>query len=866
MWVLFLNCLWTLDVLGKIKVGRLVVKPCVRVVLVMMLGTFLCGCAGASSSGRPGYFTESPQARDGVLDLRGWNWSHHRPIGLVGDWAFYWRQLLEPTDFADNNMPPSSTFVELPSSWNGYEIDGERLSGAGYATYYLRVLLDSAGQPLAFKMPEFETAYVLYVNGQVVSANGLVGTTPATSYPQWLPRVATFVPERDTLDIVLQISNFHHRLGGAGQLILLGAEDRVREARERALNFEFFLLGSLLIMSLYHVGLFVLRPKDHSPLYFALCCFLMAVRILVTGEQYLAHHFPSLNWQWLVRVNYLSFSLTVPMFALFTRALFPSRSLESLVKVLEGAIVIFASVVLLTPTKVFTHALVPYEIITLGASVYLVVGLVSTKAYEKQGLGVFIAGFFVMILAMTNDILYHNQIIETGYFGPLGVFFFIFAQSFLLAQRFSRTFKDVEVLSRDLEQRVAARTEELADSNQQLLQVNADLQEEIRERQRAEEDLLEAKEEAERHVRRAEAANRAKSVFIANVSHELRTPLNAIIGFSQLIAQDDDITVDQRENLDTITRSGEHLLHLINNVLKLSQLEQGQLALKAVDFDLYSLLQDLDTMFQTRAKRKRISLIVTYAPDVPQYVRTDAEKLRQVLVNLLSNAIQYTAEGQVVLRVQRSPDERPSDASQVWLLFEVDDTGPGMVNDALAFMSDAFAQTDSGQCLASGMGVGMPVSRQLARILGGELTIDDHSKLSRPDDKSAMNYGGPGVCLGLRIPVTVLEDEGHHAVEGGTQDRISEPAARVGEEYNNGNGESLTDGDGTFSDSVVLEDLPQSWIEALYQATVVADFSQMLDLAEQIRERDAVLANRLIELIYRFDYESVRALIGEASE
>ncbi|NBD36881.1 MAG: PAS domain S-box protein, partial [Chloroflexi bacterium] len=166
----------------------------------------------------------------------------------------------------------------------------------------------------------------------------------------------------------------------------------------------------------------------------------------------------------------------------------------------------------------------------------------------------------------------------------------------------------------------------------------------ITERKKAEEALREAKEAAE-------AANRAKSIFLANMSHELRTPLNAILGFSQLMARDMRLETEQQENLDIISQSGEHLLALINDVLTMSKIEAGRIILNERSFDLFRLLNALEEMFALRAKEKGLALIFDYGEDIPRYIRTDENKLRQVLINLLSNAVKFTSEGGVTLRI-----------------------------------------------------------------------------------------------------------------------------------------------------------------------------------------------------------------------
>src|SRR5947209_418974 len=210
--------------------------------------------------------------------------------------------------------------------------------------------------------------------------------------------------------------------------------------------------------------------------------------------------------------------------------------------------------------------------------------------------------------------------------------------------------------------------------------------------------------ERKRYEESLQQANRAKSVFLANMSHEIRTPMNEILGFSQLMLRDQDLTPRQCQYLGTINRSGEHLLALINDILEMSKIEAGRTTLNLTTFDLPGLLEDLEMMFRVRTDGKKLSFSVDLIGDVPRYVVTDVNKLRQVLINVLGNAVKFTDQGGVGVRVR-------ADGTGPRLRVEIEDTGPGISPEDQAKLFRQFEQTKTGQQAGTGTGLGLAISR-----------------------------------------------------------------------------------------------------------------------------------------------------------
>lgn len=278
-----------------------------------------------------------------------------------------------------------------------------------------------------------------------------------------------------------------------------------------------------------------------------------------------------------------------------------------------------------------------------------------------------------------------------------------------------------------------------------------------------------AQERAIKAQEQAEAANRAKSVFLSTMSHELRTPLNAILGFSNLMLNDPAVTAEQRANLDIINRSGGHLLSLINDVLDMAKIEAGRIVLESKSLDLGVLVRDITDMLSKRAEEKGLQLFLDQSSEFPRFIKSDKEKLRQVIVNLVSNAVKYTNHGSVTLRLAARPE-----GDMLRLIIEVEDSGVGISKADQERIFEPFVQVGK-SATHKGTGLGLSIVREYVKLMGGNIEVESTPDIGslfrvslpvhRVEDADLMSAESvPGEVIGLEpgqpdYRILIVEDQ-----------------------------------------------------------------------------------------------------------
>jgi signal transduction histidine kinase len=696
------------------------------IILLLCLG----GCAQQSKTMVP------PLAVKGVLDLTNWDLERDGPVKLNGQYEFYWNQLLNPQDFIQQSSSLKTDFIVVPSVWNGFEYQGKHIAGHGYATYRLRVLLNGNNTTLAIKSMDLGTSFDLFVNGQKLSSAGVVGKTAKTAKPGYCPEIIGFQPEGDSIDLVFQISNFSHILGGAWETIVLGARDHLQKNKELKITYNLFLFGSIFIMALYHLALFSLNRKEKAPLFFGLFCLIIALRILTTGERYILLFFPEINYEILIKIEYLTFYLAVPVFMQYFDSIFSNRVSKTIRRFSIVIGLVFSSLVLLFPVNIFSNTLSTYQVYTIFMFTYATIVLVLASLKKDIKAIIFLSGFSILFVLSVNDILYARSIIHTRYMVQFGLFIFIFSQAYLISRDFSQAFVTIKIQSEELkkaeislkktndglEKKIKERTADILETNEML-------RKEIEGRKLAQKITKEAKTAAE-------VANRSKSEFLANMSHELRTPLNHILGFTELVLDKHfgELNEIQEEYLKDVYSSSTHLLSLINDILDLSKIEAGKIEYRPTKVHIREILTNSLIMIKEKAMKNHIK-ISTKWNDIPESIPADERKLKQILYNILSNAIKFTpAGGNIDLIAKRVSNldiqgQNEKISPKELIQISIKDSGIGLKKENLEKIFQPFEQVETSSSRRfQGTGLGLSLTKNLVELHGGKIWAESQGE------------------------------------------------------------------------------------------------------------------------------------------
>jgi signal transduction histidine kinase/ActR/RegA family two-component response regulator len=629
------------------------------------LPVFSCG-NGSSQKQNP------PRAVKGILDLSNWDFERDGLVALSGEHEFYWQQHLFSESFVQPHPPEKSGFINVPDVWNGYEWHGMNLPGEGYATYRLTILFrEPPPSKLAFKFLDMGTAYTVFANGEKILSVGNAGAIPEATVPRYFPQVVDFVPDSSHLELIYQVSNFHHRRGGAWEVIRLGTSGQIYKMRERRLALDLILFGSILVMGLYHLVLFRLRKKDLTSFYFGLFCVLIAIRLLTTVERFLLHIFPEMSWELFVKIEYLSVYLSVPVFALFLYLLFPQgvhRSVVALIVVLSG---VFAIIVCATKAVIFSHTILPHQVFIFFSMAYALSALGVCTIRKQEGAIIVLIGFLFLFAAVVNDILDANGLIQTGHFVHFGLFVFIFSQAFLLSARYAKAFTTIEWQREDLEA------------------ANLKYKNELIERMRAEKENQDLQERLARSQKME-----AIGLLAGGVAHDLNNILSGIVNYPELLLLDLPEKSPMIEPLQAVRDAGLRAASVVQDLLTLAR--RGVMQFKPVN------LNDIVTDYLSSAEHTKLKLdhpsikVATNLESNLFNIMGSSQHLKKTVENLVANAAEAQSRGGIItvstanLYVDRPINGYENVKEGNYVVFKVEDRGIGITPDDLKKIFEPF--------------------------------------------------------------------------------------------------------------------------------------------------------------------------------
>ena len=390
-----------------------------------------------------------PKAEKGILDLSDWDFEKDGIVPLNGNWEFYWEKYLEPKDFTQPTLVPD--FINVPHRWNNYVANGKQVGSDGYATYRLQIKLPKSESVKAFRLSIQNTAYNFWVNDRLLIKTGTFGTSKEAMTPKYLPRTFEFFTSGDYVMVILNVSNFHNRFGGIRTPIEFGISHDIKVARERSIALDLFVFGSLFIIGLYYIAIYLLRRKDPSALYFALYSLMYSLKSILEGERFLIQLFPDFLWEWDLKISYIITFIAPALFGTFLQSIFRKEFHRIVLKIVWVISVILVLIAFLTEARIYSFLAVPHQIYLIPLGIYVFYIFYKAIKKKRAGAKILLVGFIVyFILAAINDSLYSAGIIQTFYMSAYALFLFVLSQGLVLAIRFSNAFGAVEKLTNDL--------------------------------------------------------------------------------------------------------------------------------------------------------------------------------------------------------------------------------------------------------------------------------------------------------------------------------------------------------------------------------------------------------------------------------
>jgi len=661
------------------------------------------------------------------MDVSGWDFRKDGSLPLNGHWDFYWHQLVEPSVLAQGTMGQRQR-TKVPGAWNNLPHPtktGTTLGAHGYGTYVLRIkgMADHDIGQWGLALPPVATSYRVYwlVDGEPISAEPVfeMGKVDRIKpIPKWAPQVTKLPITNGDVWLIIQVVNQHFSQGGIFYPSFYLGDFQELDFWFQSLAFlSILILGIIVMMGLYHFGLFAVRPQDRASLIFALFCVVMFVQVFSYRHWLTLLIFSEVTeLNFLIGVQAMNFSayLALPFLAMFMREVFGAevpRGFVILTWVVGISICVLFSMMRFTAETGFGTT---FFLVNLIEAMILVLFLVRARKAGRDGATLVLVGFLFLFVAAVYDMLIAQEFIEGSLImTPIGLVFFIIAQGLLVSRRFASAFQQAEHLSQHLQEEVSFRTEALELKTLEAMEAT-------NEAVSAQEEALLSKQDAFRAYRELEIANfqlreldSQKTAFFQNVSHELRTPLTLILNPLENLLRED----TENRDLGMAVRNARRLLRLVNQLLDFQKLEAGKKEFVLRPISVMAFLKVLDGYFGPACKAKGIDFDVTLPKDECLGMFAEADAIEKIAFNFLSNALKFTAVGGTVGILVSPSDSR--------VRISISDTGPGIRAQDREIIFETFAQLENSRDLSyDGSGLGLALAKELVLKMGGRVGVD----------------------------------------------------------------------------------------------------------------------------------------------
>jgi signal transduction histidine kinase len=663
--------------------------------------------------------TPTNEAVKGVMDLRNISNNDDFIVRLNGEWEFYWNKMLRPFDFKEGKIKPDY-FGKVPSYWTDYPRESIKTEKYGYATYRLMILLPAGlKNALGIDLPVFDSSYDIYINGKYIGGNGIPGKSASETKPEYRRNFFRINPVSDTLEIIINVSNYDHRRGGFWLPVKFGTFAAVQKQMANSWAGEWAVISMLLGFSIFFLFFFILSPRERIMGSFCIATIGLALRPLFTSH-YLILNLFDISWVWIVRFEYLGLYLVIIGWSWFVLNLYPSKFFRIIVWVMSSFFILAFILTLFLPVRIFSYTMIVYY-----PSMLLLMGYLLFRSFagtlKKNALDfMYFLAFIILLIGGVHDIRVSlgKAINNSGYLLTYFIVLFVFIQATLLLYKWVRAFhekeklqNELEFLNRNLELLVNERTKELKTRNEEIEKQNSMI--------------------AQQNNQLSETIQLKNRIFSV-IAHDLRSPVVNILYMLNLLKEK-----EYKEKYDSFANSSiqyaQLVISLLENMLVWGRGQEDKIKFSPEKRDLADIILTNLSIFKETADKKDISINFTQVGNSTAFF--DKDLLDIIIRNLLSNSVKYTPRGgriSILLKDKSMTGEG--------IMLKVCDNGVGISE---AKQKDLFTsgeiESTPGTENEKGTGLGLKLCYELVGINNGSIAVE--SKV------------GEGTCFLITLPV-----------------------------------------------------------------------------------------------------------------